>query len=65
MGPWFHQQEPVLRQGSTIVLEPGMLLAIEPQRQHWHLQDLVVVQEGAPHVISDRFPTENPYVIDV
>jgi Xaa-Pro aminopeptidase len=65
MGPWFHQQEPVLRQGSTIVLEPGMLLAIEPQREHWHLQDLVVVQEGSPHVISDRFPTENPYVIDV
>lgn len=38
LGPWFHQQEPVLRRGSDIVLEPGMVLAVEPQRLHWHLQ---------------------------
>ncbi|HSC42071.1 MAG TPA: Xaa-Pro peptidase family protein, partial [Candidatus Binatia bacterium] len=30
MGPWFHQQEPVLRNGSDTVLEDGMILAIEP-----------------------------------
>jgi Xaa-Pro aminopeptidase len=63
MGPWFHQQEPILRRGSTIVLEPGMLLAIEPQRQHWHLQDLILVQEDQPLLLSDRFSTDDMFVI--
>jgi Xaa-Pro aminopeptidase len=63
IGPWFHQQEPVLRRDSDIVLENGMMLAIEPQRLHWHLQDVVVVGEGAPTLISDRFSTDAPYVI--
>jgi Xaa-Pro aminopeptidase len=51
MGPWFHQQEPVLRRNSEVVLEKGMLLAIEPQRLHWHLQDLILVEEGTPQLI--------------
>lgn len=63
MGPWFHQQEPVLRRGSDVMIEEGMILAVEPQRQHWHIQDLIVVQPGAPHLISDRFPIEQPFVI--
>jgi len=63
MGPWFHQQEPILRRGSTIVLEPGMLLAIEPQRQHWHLQDLILVQEDQPLLLSDRFSTDDMFVV--
>jgi Xaa-Pro aminopeptidase len=63
MGPWFHQQEPVLRRGSDIVLEKGMILAVEPQRLHWHLQDLVLVGDGPPQLISDKFPTDEPFVI--
>lgn len=63
MGPWFHQQEPVLRQNSDIVLEKGMVLAVEPQRLHWHLQDLILVENGPPLLISDRFPTDQPFVI--
>jgi Xaa-Pro aminopeptidase len=63
MGPWFHQQEPVLRRGSTIVLEPGMVLAIEPQREHWHLQDLILVQEDKPLLLSDKFSTDDLFVI--
>lgn len=64
MGPWFHQQEPVLRQGSKVLLEPGMLLAVEPQRQHWHLQDLILVRDGPPLLISDRFSIDKPFVLD-
>jgi Xaa-Pro aminopeptidase len=64
MGPWFHQQEPVLRSGSRTVLEKGMILAIEPQRLHWHLQDLVLVEDGAPTLLSDKFQTDGPFVID-
>lgn len=63
MGPWFHQQEPVLRQGNDIVLEKGMILAVEPQRLHWHLQDLILVQEGQPQLLSDHFATDEPFVI--
>ena len=63
MGPWFHQQEPVLRRSSDIVLEKGMILAIEPQRLHWHLQDLILVGDDAPQLISDKFPIDQPFVI--
>lgn len=64
MGCWFHQQEPILRKGSRVMLEPGMILAVEPQRLHWHLQDLVLVQDGAPRLLSDKFPTDTPFVIE-
>jgi len=63
MGPWFHQQEPVLRRGGDIVLEKGMILAVEPQRLHWHLQDLILVGDGSPQLISDKFPIDQPFVI--
>jgi Xaa-Pro aminopeptidase len=63
MGPWFHQQEPVLRSNSDIVLENGMILAVEPQRLHWHLQDLILVGDGPPRLISDKFSTDLPFVI--
>jgi len=64
MGPWFHQQEPVLRQGSNIILEKGMIIAVEPQRLHWHLQDLILIEDGAPRLISTKFPIERPFVVD-
>jgi Xaa-Pro aminopeptidase len=64
MGPWFHQQEPVLRQGSNMILEKGMIIAVEPQRLHWHLQDLILVEDEAPKLLSSKFPTERPFVID-
>jgi Xaa-Pro aminopeptidase len=63
MGPWFHQQEPVLRRGSKAVLEKGMILAVEPQRLHWHLQDIILVQDGAPKLISDKMSVDQPFVI--
>jgi Xaa-Pro aminopeptidase len=65
MGPWFHQQEPVLRNNSEIVLEKGMILAVEPQRLHWHLQDLILVRDGPPQFLSDKFLTDQPFVIDI
>ncbi len=63
MGPWFHQQEPVLRRNSDIVIEEGMIIAIEPQRLHWHLQDLVLVGKDRPQLLSDKFPIDQPFVI--
>ena len=63
MGAWFHQQEPVLRNGSNTVLEDGMILAIEPQRLHWHIQDLIVIEHGKPRLLSDKFPIDQPFVV--
>lgn len=64
MGAWFHQQEPVLRRDSEVVLEDGMILAVEPQRLHWHLQDLIVVEGIKPRLLSDKFPIDRPFVIN-
>ena len=63
MGAWFHQQEPVLRNGSNTVLEDGMILAVEPQRLHWHIQDLIVIEHGKPRLLSDKFPIDQPFVV--
>jgi Xaa-Pro aminopeptidase len=64
MGPWFHQQEPVLRRDSEIAIEEGMILAVEPQRLHWHIQDLIVIEQGKPRLLSDSFSTDQLFVID-
>jgi Xaa-Pro aminopeptidase len=64
MGPWFHQQEPVLRRDSEIAIEEGMILAVEPQRLHWHIQDLIVIEQGKPRLLSDKFSTDRLFVID-
>jgi hypothetical protein len=40
-----------------------MILAVEPQRLHWHLQDLILVGEGPAQLISDKFPTDQPFII--
>ena len=63
MGAWFHQQEPVLRNGSNTVLEDGMILAVEPQRLHWHIQDLIVIEHGKPRLLSDKFPIDQPFIV--
>jgi len=64
MGAWFHQQEPVLRNGNETVLEDGMILAIEPQRLHWHIQDLIAIEQSKPRLLSDKFPIDQPFIID-
>lgn len=59
VGCWFHQQEPVIRPGSSIPLEADMVIAIEPKVENWHLQDMVLVRdEGGPLLLSDRMPTD-------
>ena len=62
VGPWWHQQEPILARGSDLVLEEGMVLALEPHKAHWHLQDMIIVKKGAPELISDKIPTDQPFI---
>lgn len=63
VGCWFHQQEPILARSGKVALEPGMVLAIEPYRGSWHIQDLILVTGGEPRLLSARFPTDELYVI--
>jgi len=64
VGAWWHQQEPVISRGNTIVLEEGMVLALEPAKDYYHIQDMVVVRARGPQWISDKFKTEQMFVIE-
>ncbi len=63
VGPWWHQQEPILRRKSEMVLEEGMVLALEPHVNFWHVQDMILVQKGAPVLLSPKFNTDEPFVV--
>ncbi len=63
VGAWWHQQEPILRRGSDIVLEDGMVLALEPHIGHWHIQDMILVRPGGPELLSDKMSTDEPFVV--
>ena len=45
VGPWWHQQEPIFCRGARQVLEPGMVVALEPYVTHWHCQDLFLITQ--------------------
>ena len=62
VGCWWHQQEPILRRKSEHVLEEGMVLALEPHVNFWHLQDMVLVTKGAPVLLSPKFNTDEAFV---
>jgi Xaa-Pro aminopeptidase len=64
VGAWWHQQEPILRRKSDLVLEAGMVLALEPHVNFWHVQDMVLVTQGAPVLLSPRFNTDAPFVVE-
>lgn len=58
MGPWWHQQEPYLVKNNEQRLESGMVIALEPYIDYWHIQDLIVITEKGPKILSDKFSTE-------
>lgn len=63
VGPWWHQQRPILTATNETVLREGMVLAVEPVRSHWHLQDLFLLKAQGPELLSARFPTEEPFAV--
>ncbi|MDB5923012.1 MAG: hypothetical protein JWN13_1948 [Betaproteobacteria bacterium] len=63
VGTWWHQQEPILRRNSEVKLEKGMVLALEPHVNHWHVQDMILVTDGAPLLLSAKFNTDQPFVV--
>jgi len=63
VGSWWHQQEPILRKDSDIILEEGMVLALEPHIGHWHIQDMVVLCADGPKLLSDKMSTDEPFIV--
>lgn len=64
VGSWWHQQAPILARGSDLLIEAGMVLALEPHYRHWHLQDMFLVTEGAPELLSAKIATDEPYIVE-
>ena len=58
VGAWWHQQEPYMVPSSTRVLEEGMVVALEPHIGYWHLQDMVLVTNDGPRLLSPLISTD-------
>jgi Xaa-Pro aminopeptidase len=64
VGPWWHQQEPIFCRGGGQALEPGMVVALEPYLAHWHCQDLFLLTEDKPELLSPGFDTREMFVVE-
>jgi Xaa-Pro aminopeptidase len=58
VGAWWHQQEPVISRDNPRRLEEGMVIAMEPHVDHWHIQDMFRIGANGPELISSKFPTD-------
>ncbi len=61
-------EEPLIHPANFTPLEPGMVLCIEPTHADpalggFHIEDTIVVTDGAPRLLSDAVPTERMAVI--
>ena len=65
VGAWFHQQEPILRRDSEILLEEGMVLALEPYYESFHIQDLVEVTLNGHRLLTPDFDTTEMFEIQI
>ena len=62
VGAWWHQQEPYMVPSSSRVLEKGMVVALEPHIGYWHLQDMVLITEDSPKLLSPLISTDEMLV---
>ena len=62
VGAWWHQQEPYMVPSCRHTLEKGMVVALEPHIGYWHLQDMVLITEGAPRLLSTLINTDEMLV---
>lgn len=62
VGAWWHQQEPHMVPGCHTPLESGMVVALEPHADFWHIQDMVLITEDEPELLTARIPTDEMLV---
>ena len=63
VGAWWHQQEPYIVPGCHQELEEGMVIAMEPHVNHWHLQDMFLITKDGPRLLSPKFSTDEMLVV--
>jgi Xaa-Pro aminopeptidase len=63
VGAWWHQQEPYLVPTDHTILEAGMVLALEPHVNYWHLQEMILITENEPLILTDRFDIDEMLVV--
>jgi Xaa-Pro aminopeptidase len=63
VGCWWHQQEPILAHGNPMKIEAGMVIALEPYVDEWVTQDMFLITDDGPRLLSDRFKTDEIYRI--
>ena len=62
VGAWWHQQEPYMVPSGKHTLEKGMVVALEPHIGNWHLQDMVLITDEAPRLLSPLINTDEMLV---
>ena len=62
VGAWWHQQEPYMVPSGRHILEKGMVVALEPHIGHWHLQDMVLITDDLPRLLSSLINTDEMLV---
>lgn len=62
MGIWTHE-DPMLVAGDTRPLKKGMVVVLEPRFFGYHIQDTFLVTDDSPVLLSDKFNTEELFVV--
>jgi Xaa-Pro aminopeptidase len=60
---WWHQQAPIFSRGNAARLEENMVIALEPGVDEWITQDTFVVEKDGLRMLSDKFTTNELFVI--
>ena len=63
VGPWFHQQDPVLVRTEERRIEAGMVIALEPYVDWWHVQDMFYIGRDDNELLSPNFDTRELFEI--
>ena len=62
-GSWFHQQDPVLVRTEDRRIEAGMVIALEPYVDWWHVQDMFYIGPDGNELLSPNFDTRELFEI--
>jgi Xaa-Pro aminopeptidase len=52
----------VIARSSACPLEPGMVIAMEPHIDHWHIQDMILLRPEGYELLSPLFNTDEIFV---
>ena len=62
MGIWVHE-DPMLVAGDERELQEGMIVVLEPRFYGYQIQDAFQITSGSPRLLSDRFDTDELFVV--